>query len=94
MIKLRRLPRGGIVTCVASLRKSLRNVVWIRRALEIFEVAGNASVGCQIEVVVGMAVGTNPRWHRVHAGQREVDAIVVESRRRPACCGVAGIAGG
>ena len=83
MIKLRWLPCRRVVACIASLCKPLRNVVGIRSALEIFEVARNASVRGQIEIVVGMAVGTSSRRHRMHASQREIDAIMIESCRRP-----------
>ena len=46
--------------------------------------ARNASIRRQIEIVVGMAVATSSRRHRMHASQREIDAIVIESRWRPA----------
>lgn len=84
MIKLRRLPGCGVVTQIAGLRKSLGNVVWICRALEVFEMARNASIRRQIEIVVGMTVSTSSRRHRMHASQREIDAVVIESRWRPA----------
>lgn len=84
MIKLRRLPGCGVVTQIAGLRKSLGNVVWICRALEVFKMARNASIRRQIEIVVGMTVSTSSRRHRMHASQREIDAVVIESRWRPA----------
>jgi len=92
MIKLCRLPRCSVVTQIAGLRKSLRNVVRICRALEILEMARNACIRRQVEVVVGMAIGAGPRWNRVRSRQREIDAIVVESRWRPARCRVARVA--
>ena len=92
MIKLRRLPGGRVVARIAGLRESLRHVTGIRGALEIGKVARNAGIRSQIVVVVDMAIRTSARWHRVHAGQREVDGGVIESRRRPCCGGVTGIA--
>jgi len=72
------------VTQTASLRKSLRNVVRIRRALEILEVARHACVSGQVVIVVRVAIGAGARRNRVHAGQREVDARMVEGCRGPA----------
>ena len=92
MIKLRRLPRGCVVARVAGLRESLRSVVGIRGALEILKVARNAGIRRQIVVVIDVAIRASAWWHGVHAGQREVDAGVIESCRRPACSCVTGIA--
>ena len=78
---------------VASLRESAGNVVGIRGSLEIFEVARHAGVGGQVEVVIDVAVSASPRRDSVRTGKREVDAVVVEGGRRPACSGMAGVAG-
>ena len=72
------------MTQIASLRKSLRNVVRIRRALEILEVAAHARRTVQRVIVVDVAIRTGSRRNRVHAGQREVDARMVEGCRGPA----------
>ncbi len=66
---------------------------WLGGSLEILEVARDASVGSQVVVVIGVAVGASPRRHSMRAGEREVDAVVVEGGRRPACGGMAGVAG-
>jgi len=87
------LPGCGVVADVASLRESAGNVVRIRGSLEILEVARYASVGGQVVVVIGVAVGASPRRHGMRAGERKVDAVVVEGGRRPACGGMAGDAG-
>jgi len=88
-----RLPSGGVVAGVASLRESAGNVVRIRGSLEILEVARYASVGGQVVVVVHVAVSASPRRHGMHAGQREIDGVVIEASRSPACRRVAGLTG-
>ena len=65
MIECRRLPSRGVVTDFASLRKSAGDVVGIRRALEIFQVARHAGVARQVVIVVGVAIGTSARRNRV-----------------------------
>ena len=87
------LPGGSVVACIAGLRESTGNVVGIRGSLEILEVARHAGVGGQVEVVVDVAVRASPRRDGMHTGEREVDAVVVEGGRRPACRGMAGAAG-
>ena len=87
------LPGRSVVARTASLRKSTGNVVGICGSLEILEVARHASVGGQAVVVVYVAVSASPRRDSMRASQWEVDAVVVESGRRPACGGMAGVAG-
>jgi len=87
------LPSRRVVAGVAGLRESAGHVVGIRGPLKILEVTRNAGGGCQVVVVVDVAVSASPRGHRMHAGQREVDAVVVEAGRSPACRRVAGLAG-
>ena len=94
MIKLCGLPGCGVVTQIASLRKSLRDVVRIRRALEILEVARHACVGGQVVIVVRVAIGAGSRRNRVHPRQREVDARMVKGCRRPASRRMTCVAGG
>jgi len=56
-------------------------------------VARDAGVGGQVEIVVGVAVGATPRRDGMRAGEREVDAVVIEGDRRPACSRMASLAG-
>ena len=79
------------MTRVASLCESLGHMVRIGGVLEIREVTRNAGVCRQIVIIVDVAIGTSARRHRMHAGQREVNARVVESCRSPARGRVAGV---
>jgi len=56
------------VTGFAGLRESAANVIGIRGSLEVFHVARDAGVGGQVEIVVGVTVGTTPRRNGVRAG--------------------------
>ena len=83
------LPSGGIVTRIAGLRESAGNVVGICGSLKILEVARNAGGRGQVVIVVDVAVSASPRRDGVRTREREVDGVVVEACRRPACSGVA-----
>ena len=85
-------PAAGVMALLAGLREARSHVVGIGGALEICQVTRNAGVRRQIVIVVDVAIGARTRRHRMHAGQREVYCGVVESRRRPAARGVAGVA--
>ena len=78
---------------ITGLCESAGDVVGVRGTLEILEVAGNAGVGGQVVIVVDVAIGTGARRHGMHAGEREVDAGVIEDCRRPARSRMAGLAG-
>ena len=71
-------PGAGSVALVASLRKIRRNVIGIRRALEIFQVTSCASRTGQRVVAVDMAIGALTWRHGVQSGQREAGRGVVE----------------
>ena len=94
VIEGRRLPGGRGVAGLASLGEPARHVVRIGGALKIFQVAGNASSGGEIVVIVDVAVRAHPRRYGVGAGQRESRRVVIERRIQPAVGGMAGLAGG
>ena len=71
VIKLRRRPGTRCVTGFASLREALLDVVRVRRALVVLQVAGHASRLRQVVVVVDMAIRTLTRGNGVLACQRE-----------------------
>lgn len=83
VIEARWLPGGRAVTGLAGLGKSAGDVVWVRGFVVIVQVAGNARIGCQIEVVIDVAVAALARRHGMLACQREVRHRVIERRRRP-----------
>ena len=71
-------PVGCGMALVASLGEARLHVVWIGRALEIGQVALCTCTGCQLVVVVRVAICTLTRWHGVQAGKREGGGVVVE----------------
>jgi len=64
-------PAGGVVTLLTGLREIRRHVIRIRRALEIFQVAGHAGRARQVVIAVDVAVGALPRRNRMRAGESE-----------------------
>ena len=78
MVKGRICPGNRVVACLASLRKIGLHVVWIRRALEVFEVARHA--GCAGQVVVSIHVALGAGRSGVRASQREAGGGMIE------CC--------
>jgi len=78
VIERRVEPSGCAMARVARLRKVCRDVVRVRGALIVLQVAGHARRAVQGVVVVNVAVSTLPRRHRVHAGQGETRGRVIE----------------
>ena len=78
MIEARGLPCTGVVAHLASLCESARHVVWIRRTLEILQVARHAGCARQVVIVVHVAIGTLPWRNRMRSRKGEVDQRVVE----------------
>jgi hypothetical protein len=53
---------------LAVLRKSACSVIWIRGALEVFQMAACAGCGGQIVIVVYVAIDADTGWSRVRVG--------------------------
>ena len=83
MVERRVHPRAGGMALVASLREIRRHVIRIRRALEIFQVARDASCATQREVAVDVAIGALARRHGVQPGQGKAGCGVVKFRIAP-----------
>lgn len=78
MVEGRIQPGGRVVALVAGLRKIRRDMIRVRRSLEIFQVTGDAGGAGQVVIVIDVAIATLPRWNRVHAGEGEGCRVVVE----------------
>ena len=86
-------PVGGVVTGIASLREVRRDVVGVRGALVILQVAAHASRSVQAVVVVDVTIGAGARRNRVQAGECETCARMVEGSVHPVGGVMACIAG-
>ena len=86
-------PVAGAMALVAGLREIRGDVIGIRGALEILQVAGNAGIAVQVVIVVHVTIGAGPRWHGVHSGEREPGAVMVELRIHPVAGVMALLAG-
>ncbi len=89
MIELGRLPRGGVVTNLASLGESCLHVIGIGRPLVVLEMTGHAGRGSQVVIVVDVAVRTLARRNGMATRQGEVHRVVIEVCRLPGDRGVA-----
>ena len=76
-------PVAGVVALGARLREIGTDVVRIRRALEIFQVAADAIRAAEVVVAADMAIRALARRYRVHARQCESRDGVVECGLRP-----------
>ena len=92
MIETRRLPGRSCVALQAIRREIGSHVIRIPRALKIFEVAGQASRGGQVVVVVDVAIDALTRWHSVPARQQEPCGRVVKFSVEPVVTGMACVA--
>ena len=87
MIKRCRLPGRGCVADLALLRHTRRDVIRIRGALEILQVAGHTCRRREIEIAFGVALVT--LQFRVPTCERKAHGVVVETRGLPGRGGVA-----
>ena len=84
VIKLAIRPLNGVVAGIASRREPGRSVCYGRgRIVVVGLVTGYTGRARQVVIIVDVAVGTGPRWHRVISGQREAGAVVIERCIRP-----------
>ena len=80
----RRIPPGSRgMALLASLREVRLHVIRIGRALEILQVAADASRIRAGQIVVAIHVATGASNGRVRASQRESSGRVIEGRARP-----------
>ena len=71
------------MTLVASLREVRSHVIRIVRALIILQVTGDAGLGADRIIVVGVAIRTGARRHGVQTGQRKPGRTMIEDAVRP-----------
>ena len=82
-------PGRRAVARIASLREVRRDVIRVRSALEIGQMARDAGRAIQGIVVIHVAVCTLTRRHCMQTSQREPRAVVVEGRVQPSRCAMA-----
>ena len=68
VIESRIQPRSRAVALIAGLREIRRDVIRVRRPLKVLQMAADAGARREVVVVVDVAIGAQPRRHRVHAG--------------------------
>lgn len=83
MVKGCRLPSDSGVAGLTVLREPPRDVIRIRSALEILQMAGSAGRAGQVVVIVDMAVEANARRIGVRIREREAHACMIEFRIQP-----------
>ena len=81
MIERRRLPACGRVADIALLGNSRGEMVRVRRALVILQVAGDTGRGAQLEISIRVALITLQL--RVPTGEGKTHRIVIEIGRLP-----------
>ena len=86
VVECRIQPGAGAVALLASLREIRRDVIRIRRALEILQVTGHARRTRQVVVVVDVAIGALARRHHVQSRQLKSGGAVIEGCVQP-CAG-------
>ena len=89
MIEGGRRPGGRRVALLASLREARGNVIRIRRALEILQVAADTSRIGAGQVVVAIHMALRALHAAVCAAQREARGRVIEGGARPGSRSVA-----
>ncbi len=85
VVERRRLPRRSAMADLATLREAARHVIWIRRSLEVRQVASHAGrtgqvVAAKFRVV---AVAALARGYGVHPRQGEAGCAVIELAIHP-----------
>ena len=78
VIEDRIVPRRCAVALITGLREIRRHVIRIIRALIVLQVTGDAGLGADRVIVIGVAIRAGARRHRVQARQREPGRTVVE----------------
>jgi len=86
-------PVAGVVALIAGLREIRGDVIRIRSALVVLQVAGHACGAVQAVIVVHVAVGAGARRNGVQPSERESSAGVIEGRVQPCRGAVALVAG-
>jgi hydrogenase maturation factor len=71
-------PGAGAVALLTSLREIRRDVIRIRRALKVLQVAGHAGRTRQVVVVIDVAIGALTRRHGMQSRQCKSGSRVIE----------------
>ena len=78
MVEGRTRPVTSAMALIAGLREIRGDVVRIRRALVVLQMASYAGCAGQVVVIVNVAIGAGARRHRVQAGQSKARGGVIE----------------
>lgn len=71
------------MTLLAGLREPRSDVVRIGCSLVVLQVAAHTGRAGDVEVVINVTVGANPRRHGVAPSQRESNRGMIEVRAQP-----------
>jgi len=93
MIERGACPGGGAVALLTGLRKSGLYVIWVRRALEVLQVAADTGCVRAGQIVIAIHVALRALHTAVSARQGEPRGRVIEVRPRPGGGVVALLAG-
>lgn len=93
MIKGCRRPRCRCMALGTVRGEVCCHVAGVGRTLEIFQVAANAGCRSQVVIVVGVAIGAQPRRNGMSSAKRKSHRIVIEVRAEPGVGGMAVFAG-
>jgi len=93
VIERRIHPVRRVMTLVTGLREVRRDVVRVRRALIVLEMAADAGRSVDAVIVVDVAIRASTRRNGMHSGKREPRGCVVERRTCPVAGAVTLIAG-
>ena len=83
VVERRTEPRARVMALLAGLREILRDVIWIGRALEIFQMARHTSRARQTVVIADVAIDALSWRNRMRSGQHKTCTAVIERGIEP-----------
>jgi len=83
VIERRAEPRARVMALLAGLREILRDVIWIARALKIFQMARDTSRARQTVVIADVAIDALSWRNRMRSGQHKTCTAMIERGVEP-----------